>query len=291
MPSMSSTIAKVSASLALLLMIESSNAFAPIRMTSTAVYAATVPTQLEYRTNSDADSTVIPPKTSRWWSPILFSSGVKPSSDDDKSRAVDDYLEFLERRYHRLHDDEQEQKRPSTGSTKFSALKWLKQESEVESPEARQQQHDDALFVLGVAGLASRQLLMKHRRSDSLQWDGTATTAEQLSKAASAAALKSEASLPASSAILHDALDRLQPFARHVLIRRKLLLRYQARQLNAMAALFAKALATGPAKAASALWRMGGGRKNIAVTLTVMAAFSVFVLRPLTEFLLAVQNA
>jgi hypothetical protein len=287
---MSSTIAKVSASLALLLMIESSNAFAPIRMTSTAVYAATVPTQLEYRTNSDADSSVIPPKTSRWWSPILFSSGVKPSSGDDKSRAVDDYLEFLERRYHRLHDDEQEQNRPSTGTTKFSALKWLKQESEVESPEAQQQQHDDALFALGVAGLASRQLLMKHRRSDSLRWDGAATT-ERPSKVASAAALKSEASLPASSAVLHDALDRLQPLARHVLIRRKLLLRYQARQLNAMAVLAAKALATGPAKAASALWRMGGGRKNIAVTLTVMAAFSVFVLRPLTEFLLAVQNA
>ena len=274
MPSVSSTMAKVSASLALLLMIDRANAFAPMRMTSTAVYAATFPTQLEYRTNSDAaDSSVIPPKSSRWWSPILFSSGVKTSSSDDKSRAVDDYLEFLERRYHRLHDDEQEQNRPSTGSTKFSALKWLKQENEVESPEVQQQQQqqqqDDALFVLGVAGLASRQLLSTHRRahssSDALQRNG-ATTIEQASLVASAADLKSEASLPASSPVVYNALDRLQPLARHVLIRRKLLLRYQARQLNAMAVLFAKAVATGPTKAASALWRMGGGRKNIAVT-------------------------
>jgi hypothetical protein len=287
---MSSTMAKLSASLALLLVIDRANAFAPMRMTSTAVYAAAFPTHLEYRTNSDAaDSSVIPPKSTRWWSPTLFSSGVKPSSNDDKSRAVDDYLEFLERRYHRLHDDELEPKRPSTGSAKFSALKWLTQESEVESPEAQQQQQEDALFVLGVAGLASRQLLLKHRRphspSDALGG------IEQPSRVASAADLVNEASLPASSAVLYNALDRLQPLARHVLIRRKLLLRYQARQLNAIAALFAKAVATGPAKAASALWRMGGGKKNIAVTLTVMAAFSVFVLRPLTEFLLAVQHA
>lgn len=294
-PSAFHTMARASASLALLLMMEGANSFAPMRMTSTAAHAAAFPTQLEYRTNGDAESAVMPPKTSRWWNPLLFSAkGKKPSSSsDDKSRAVDDYLEFLERRYHRLHDEEQqEQNRPSTGPAKFSALKWLHQGDEAESPVLRQQQQDDALFVLGVAGLASRQLLAKHRRGHStseslLQWNGAPTATEQPSMAASAG----EASLPASAAVSYSALDRLQPLARSVLIRRKLLLRYQARQLNLLAAVAAKAVATGPAKAVSALWRMGGGRKNIAVTLTVMAAFSVFVLRPLTGFLLAVQHA
>jgi hypothetical protein len=36
---------------------------------------------------------------------------------------------------------------------------------------------------------------------------------------------------------------------------------------------------------------MGGGKKNVAVTLTVMAALTVFVIRPLAEFLLTTQNA
>jgi hypothetical protein len=268
------------------------------------MYAATFPTYLQYRTNGGTDAAEAPlsqPKSSRWWSPSLFSPGVKATAEGDKNRAVDDYLEFLERRYHRLHDDDVKQdQQPATG-TKFSALKWLKQGDDEGSPDANHQQQDDALFVLGVAGLASQQLLQKHHRHHCrsgvaapprlLSWPAAVATSSHLSAIENSATTHKEGGLTPAAIVLSVLLDRLKPLARGLAFRRKLLLRYQARQLNAVTAFFARALTLGPSKAATTLWRMGGGKKNIAVTLTVMAAFTVFVIRPLAEFLLAAQNA
>jgi hypothetical protein len=280
--------------------MERATGFALLRTTSTGAYAGTIPTSLHYRSHggADAEAPLGQIKSRMWWSPFLFSSGVESSSGGDKNRAVDDYLEFLEKRYHRIHDDDdrkQDSSPPSTG-TKFSALKWLKQGDDAgaaDSPEAQQHlQQDAALYVLGVAGLASQQLLLKHHAR------GAGVAAPRRLAASVAASIGQLSALDKAAAtdlevvdVLSALLDRLKPLARQVTIRRKLLIRYQARQLNALAALFAKALALGPAKAATALWRMGGGRKNVAVTLTAMAAFTVFVIRPLAEFLLASQNA
>jgi hypothetical protein len=283
--------------------MEGAAGFAPLRMTSTEMYAATFPTYLQYRTNGGTEAAEAPlnqPKNSRWWSPSLFSPGVKSTAEGDKNRAVDDYLEFLERRYHRLHDDDKQDRLPSTGA-KFSALKWLKQGDDQDSPEAKQRQQDDALFVLGVAGLASQQLLQKHQKQHDraagtaapprLASSATAPATAQLVAIGRSAAKHEEGGLTPAAIVLSALLDRLKPLARNLALRRKLLLRYQAQQLNVLTALFARALTLGPSKAATTLWRMGGGKKNVAVTLTVMAALTVFVIRPLAEFLLTTQNA
>ena len=76
---------------------------------------------------------------------------------DQKQAVVDNYLEFLDRRYQRLHEEEEPRR-----DTKFSAWKWLTQGSDDSEP-LKQQKTDDALYVLGVAGLASEKLLQKHQ--------------------------------------------------------------------------------------------------------------------------------
>ena len=130
-----------------------------LRSTSTYFYRITnrpqkapTSTHLRYRDGSeDSSSTKESVVRSNWWNG-LFSSQSDTGNGQD---SVDEYLEFLERRYNRLHEDNEE--RP------FSAMNWLLNGSEKggEIP-ASHQQKEDALYVLGVAGLASQKLLQKH---------------------------------------------------------------------------------------------------------------------------------
>lgn len=77
----------------------------------------------------------------------------------DKQQSVDEYLEFLDHRYHRLHDDEASVAPPSK---RFSAWDWLSDSKEPCDP---QRATDDALYVLGVSELASKSLLQKKRHT------------------------------------------------------------------------------------------------------------------------------
>ena len=73
---------------------------------------------------------------------------------EEKQNQVDEYLEWLDRRYNRIHSDESE-------SSSKSAWDWL-----MNSPSNKNQEdqsnHEDALHVLGLAELASDRLLQKH---------------------------------------------------------------------------------------------------------------------------------
>jgi hypothetical protein len=112
-----------------------------------------------------------------------------PTADNGNNEQdnVDAYLEFLDRRYRRLHSDDREEevaqqqaqvKKNKTmknnnqkKSGTFSAIDWLvnggnngndsSDFNDVAASTTRQQQAD-ALYVLGVAGLASQKLLQKH---------------------------------------------------------------------------------------------------------------------------------
>eukprot|EP00551_Chaetoceros_affinis_P002499 CAMPEP_0203654982 /NCGR_PEP_ID=MMETSP0088-20131115/36833_1 /ASSEMBLY_ACC=CAM_ASM_001087 /TAXON_ID=426623 /ORGANISM="Chaetoceros affinis, Strain CCMP159" /LENGTH=446 /DNA_ID=CAMNT_0050515445 /DNA_START=129 /DNA_END=1469 /DNA_ORIENTATION=- len=83
-----------------------------------------------------------------------------------KQYVLDDYLESIDRRYKRLHDkDQDDRSRAGSKSTKgfTSALQWLKQgSSESLSELEEQRRQEDAIYVLGLADLASTSLLQRH---------------------------------------------------------------------------------------------------------------------------------
>jgi len=93
---------------------------------------------------------------------FAFWSMVSPfkasSTDDNDQQNVDEYLEFLDKRYHRLHDEGFELEKPKP----FSAWDWLFDNEKSHNP---QQSHDDALFILGVSELASERLRKKQQQS------------------------------------------------------------------------------------------------------------------------------
>ena len=80
-----------------------------------------------------------------------------------EQRNIDDYLEFLDRRYNRLHSDETPAEM-KVENKKAMSLAWnrLFDESQPNTRSLNQSVHEDALYVLGVAELASKRLLQKH---------------------------------------------------------------------------------------------------------------------------------
>ncbi len=114
----------------------------------------------------------------------LWTSGKTKRAKElwQKQVVLDDYLESIDRRYKRLHEEKNRyssknlsssssssspSSSPSSSGTKggfTSALQWLIQtqpESTSEAEEMRKQ--DDAIYVLGLADLASTRLLQKHQ--------------------------------------------------------------------------------------------------------------------------------
>jgi hypothetical protein len=105
-----------------------------------------------------------------------FSPDISSASVNEEQENVDAYLEFLDRRYRRLHCDDKEEEKSklkemdasnSNTGKNFSAMDWLtnggKNNASVVS--STREQQEDALYVLGVAGLASQKLLQKHHRA------------------------------------------------------------------------------------------------------------------------------
>lgn len=93
-----------------------------------------------------------------FWS-NLFPSNRRQVSEQD---GVDEYLEFLDRRYNRLRVDEIE-----SSPVRISAWGWLMDDNNKPHPitEKMRKQKNDALYALGVAELASEKLLQKHQIS------------------------------------------------------------------------------------------------------------------------------
>lgn len=167
-------------------------------------------TRLQFSDLENSPNTTIEQK---WWKKLISypltstsssSSDVttkttisSPTADNGNNEQdnVDAYLEFLDRRYKRLHSDDRDEevaqqqaqvKKDKTmknnnnqkKSGTFSAIDWLvnggnngNDSSDFEDVAARttRQQQADALYVLGVAGLASQKLLQKHHLPTSLE--------------------------------------------------------------------------------------------------------------------------
>mmetsp|Transcript_41612 Transcript_41612/g.99763 ORF Transcript_41612/g.99763 Transcript_41612/m.99763 type:complete len:410 (-) Transcript_41612:277-1506(-) len=167
-----------------------------------------------------------------------FSTSTPPV-DEQQQENVDAYLEFLDRRYRRLHADEtsapigaiaprtltssgpaaqrsQEQEKPqkkqqqartlksdddATLSTKqsFPVLTWLLNGNRSPDKEVlSRQQQEDALYVLGVAGLASEKLLQKHHQRVRVSSTQLRADAASASASASTTVVETNASVVSS---------------------------------------------------------------------------------------------
>lgn len=281
---------------------------------------------LHYTSSNDASTS-----SPRWWKILLSSpesaaaasssstttaAPTAPSGEASQQETVDAYLEFLDRRYRRLHSDEEEARKrkqqadesaaSSTNSPKsapFSAMDWLMNGSSNNSPTA--EQHEDALYVLGVAGLASQKLLQKHHLLQ--QTDSIATPTLEGVATKQSASLKDDAIEVQAEASLEEDNDATsinlpsQLFIKKVLVpliraayivqRRKdqVVQRIQSK-VGAVAARaaqkvvnpVARRIRQGPKAVVESLLEIGGGRRNLAFTLACAYA-TVVLLRPILQ--------
>jgi hypothetical protein len=221
----------------------------------------------------------------RWWQSVVsVQQAPAPTEVDKEQEAVDEYLEFLDKRYKRLHENEKKMAEPAP--KKFSALKWLTGD---ENDLVSQQEQEDALHVLGVAGLASERLLQKHQAT--LQQHKRRETVQE----------KKESPVVIDAVIedvSQDVVVKTSPENRHALLlvtlrsvlkgisdRRKALISFQEKKLLSAMSLTLKAASKAPVKAGRALWNLGGGKKTVALTASVVFA-SFLVIRPVAHAML-----
>jgi hypothetical protein len=205
-------------------------------------------------------------------------SSIRSESDQDR---VDEYLEFLDKRYRRLHDDS-----PKAAKNQFSALNWLRGgATDVDTEMISDDQHDNALFVLGVSELASERLLQNLHINLQQEKDAAAT------QGAANAANVIDVTFAHSSPVLVQA-------GTSVLARigaaRAAFIAFQNRQLERVLRVSAKAVTVGPVKVASAIWNHGGGKQSIAFTLSVLTTvllLSVPLVQAIMKTVIAGQNS
>jgi hypothetical protein len=227
-----------------------------------------VSTCLQYRDgNEDSLHTI-----DKWWS-NLFQPAAEV--DEDEQVVVDQYLEFLDRRYKRLKKKEDKP---------FSAMDWLLQGSPNRNePLTLEQQKEDALYVLGVAGLASQRLLQKHHLEHMKQEPSFAPVQFDTSAAVDVTVTPEPSKL---TVIAIKALRSVLKVLYIVQYRRQLVLGNAAQKLSAfgkaMIKSFAKTLVQGPVDAAKWFLEIGGGKKTMLMTFTVVSAV-VLLLDPIVK--------
>jgi hypothetical protein len=253
------------------------SAFSTSRSPGTSFYTAQtrrtpISTRLLYRDGDELDIEMREQdkttSTNAWWNPFAATALKSQTATSD----VDEYLEFLERRYQRLHEDQ------GRTEVKFSALKWLKQED----GELNQQQHENVLYALGVAGLASERLLHKHQPHQLKSYEPAAVDVQ---------VVKTASTKPQAPVLATLVAARLSPAFRKLMLQRKLLIRYQSLKLKAFATMLLKAAINMPVKASKSLLKMSGGKRNLIYTASLMATVFVVLLRPVVQTIVSEGRA
>ena len=201
----------------------------------------------------------------------MFDPAITPVGEDDEQQKVDEYLEFLDKRYHRLHDVEA--KRVSLKAAKtFPVLDWLIVNGQKDASYDSDLTHENALYVLGVAELASTRLLQKHHipvkgpdRHPAID-----TMAYTIPLQSRQSHLFGDLTKPTTSV-----LDSIRAH-------RRALIAFQGKQLKNLFGLGITMVLQAPTKLAhtlKAIWKHGGGRKTSALSLGVLSA-CIVLLRP-----------
>lgn len=206
-------------------------------------------------------------------------------------QAVDEYLEFLDRRYRRLHED-----RPSNefANLPSSVWKWLHSEdgssmdnhatsSTTTSNPATNT--EDALYVLGVAGLASKKLLQKHHLTTSTTTASSVSDSKVVSDNAKATAI--DVGYTNTSAAAALTTETLAQTLIRLLVNRKALIEYQRKQLKEMVALV---FVRGPTHMIRSLWKFCDGTRFVKRTILMTITLSFLIFRTVS-FIIANESA
>jgi hypothetical protein len=177
----------------------------------------------------------------------------------------------------RLHDNEAAADHPKVV---FSAWKWLTHEP-VTDVLAEQKKQEDALYALGVAGLASKQLLQKHHipleKTQTMKAVDMRPTKPVIDVPAEAPITSMVPATATKSAVI---LNEVSQVLARLSDSRKSLHKYQSNKLKAAVAFCVR----GPVKLCRSLWKFGGGKKNVTRTLAFAVALTFILVRPLAHF-------
>ena len=168
-----------------------------------------------------------------------------------------------------MHEDEIQE--PATNV--FSAWKWLHSGTSSSTSEDNEpsilpvqpatRQEQDALYALGVAGLASKKLLQKHRVSSDQLRDASVTDA---------AAVTVESST--------KMVDRATRLVQTIAATRASLHKFQSHKMRGAA----KSVVRAPFVLGRKVFALGGGRHTVGVTATVAVAFLFVLAKPVAHF-------
>jgi hypothetical protein len=218
------------------------------------------------------------------------SSSPVNNNEQDTAQKVDEYLEFLGKRYNRVHRFD----RAHPKKTPFSVLAWLaqpqdeNQNSNDDSGDDSQVKESNALYALGVAGLASERLLQKHGVTLKR------CTIVDLDSSTSGKTIEVEHS-SCESPKLQERMPLLLPSVLAAVVGRIVALRqfWETMQKTSMLSLLRKwhpwtrlSPSTWPPKLANlsrTLLKAGGGERNIQIALSVMCIFAVYFAQPLAR--------
>ncbi len=259
-------------------------------------------TRLQYSSDMDDSSSITSEAVSssggRGWLKTLFATDNLESSfmqqtGNEEQENVDAYLEFLDRRYKRLHsNDRVAEDFKSKNPTAFSAMSWLMNGNEESLPS--KQQSEDALFVLGVAGLASQKLLQKHHLDATVtETTSTAPPAKGTASQAHSHQLREMGVIEVKAELVTPAYmfvrNLLVPLVRaiHMLHKRKELLlkkfHYKLKSVGVKAiqnVIRPLRAMKKPRSVLNALLNLGGSKHNVMVTLACGYA-TVLLIQPI----------
>lgn len=182
----------------------------------------------------------------------------------------------------RLHDEETKQ---IEQKPKFSAWNWLHQEDSVVSS---QQQQSDALYVLGVAGLASEKLLQKHH----LQMRNSAFKSNGRTISSSTASENHVIDIATEQSSLDDGkpqkskdlvLEMIRKSFIQVALKRQKLLQFQKKRLPGLVRGAVVGVSRTPLQLCRRAWYMGGGKRNVVFAASLLVAFTFLILQPLAK--------
>ena len=179
--------------------------------------------------------------------------------------------------------------------------KWLHQPSEDEKTASdntvlnkhHQRTHpttgsntEDVLYVLGVAGLASKKLLQKHHLVDAVHRGSTKETVIDVDHTTTTLDLAPTPSSSTVASVVVTAETMVQTFLR-LLVNRQALIQYQSRQLKEMMGLV---LLRGPTHMIRSLWKFCDGTRFVKRTILMTITLSFLLFRTVS-FIIANETA
>jgi len=243
--------------------------------------------RLNYRNNGDTvehpqQRAAAQTSNGRWVKPVVQATTRDNGYEEDTSRKVDEYLEFLDKRYNRMRGNDAPQPKHS-----LHIMKWLRAEDHVHAEDS----HSNSLYALGVAGLASERLLQKQGVT-LRQCSIVETTPEPSSivvEHTSEGSPAEEMSLLLNK-ILAAFTAKFLALHRQLSVRRDWVLRSLSRKTRASARAALKAFPKATSELARAAIKAGGGERNLKVAASFTCAFAIYIAHPLAKSAIAART-